>query len=90
MVWHEKLQNSGRTRFKKGVSSWNKGKPMSEETKNKISKSKMGKKPSDETKNKMKLAWKTRKKDSAETRAKKSAAVKEIWRKRKEQKTNIN
>lgn len=40
---------------------------------------------SEEAKLKMKNAWETRQKDSPETRAKKSAAVKEIWRKRKEQ-----
>jgi hypothetical protein len=39
---------------------------------------------SDVTKDKMKKAWEEREPDSEETRIKKSNAVKEIWRKRKE------
>lgn len=38
---------------KKGIESWNKGIPMSEEVKQKLSKSQKGKKSSDETKKKL-------------------------------------
>ena len=58
--------------FKKGHTSWNKGKPHSEETKRKISESSVwkGKYLPEETKRKLREAWKNRKPVSEETKQK--------------------
>ena len=58
--------------FKKGHTSWNKGKQFSEETKRKISESSVwkGKYLPEETKRKLREAWKNRKPVSEETKQK--------------------
>ena len=77
---------------KKGHAAWNKGKPRSDEVKKKISQSVKGFKHTDEAKDKMRKSQAKRrakpgyvnprkgKKDSKETREKKSAVVRERYK----------